>query len=160
VQAFGEDDNRLLDETTVQGLDNVDWTESMTFPEQSWWFDYDFDANSPDLTLFEPMAFSEPFSLPSQDTSQLLPHDPILPGPEIQRAWFTYIDDSNSSGTRQGRVAQQPSTLANGSNTYELDEEFRTRACEKLVAKLKVDPLPSTGLLVSGPGFADSATLG
>jgi hypothetical protein len=32
-----------------------------------------------------------------QDCSQLLPPDPTLPGSEIEKAWFTYIDDTMTS---------------------------------------------------------------
>jgi hypothetical protein len=142
-QALG---NKYVHEGLVGELGVVDWTPSTTFPDHSWWFDYDFDPSALDMSLFEPMAFPEPFTphVSSDEMLHLPPADRTLPGSEIQKACFTYVDHHRDPDTLQA----YPSTRTDNEN-YELDEEFRMRASQKLKNQLTVDPLPSTGLLVS-----------
>lgn len=122
------------------------WPQSIL--EQSWWLDYGFDPGSLNMSSFELMAFLELFSRNNAAfyDSQLPPYDRTLPGLEIQKAWFSYINDVRSSGT-VGQ--QQPSTAAKTSGPYELDEDFRLRAYERLKSRPDIATLPSTGLLVS-----------
>ena len=144
-------DYQVIDDSAIQNPGNTDEDCVPSLLDQSWWLDYDFDPNSLDVSLFEPMTLAEPFrqlNVPFNDC-QLLPHDRTLPGKDIHKAWFTYIPDSRSSDTLQGSAALQSSTPADNNGAYELDENFRIRACEKLTTCLNVDPLPSTGLLVS-----------
>lgn len=141
VLPLDENANRSTEEAIDPSLGNIDWTPHPTFPDQSWWFDFDFDTNSLDMSLFD--AF--PFQADLQDACQDLPPDQTtLPRREIQRAWFTHIDDTRSSET-----PHTGERFANDNNTYELDDDFRMRACQRLRNPLNVDPLPSTGLLVS-----------
>lgn len=149
-----EDIYQIIDDMTIQ--DAADTNDISPQPildlskptlDQSWWLDYEFDPNSLDMSLFEPMAFPELFSQHNSafEDSQLLSREMTLPGQEIEKAWFTHVNDSRNSDI----VGQQSSTPVKNGGSYELDEEFRLRACQRLKKRLDVDPLPSTGLLVS-----------
>ena len=146
--ALNEDINQVTDNRAIQELEAVDWAPLITGPDQSWWFDSDFEPNSLDMSLFEPF----PLQNDPQGCSQLSPPDPTLPRSEIEKAWFTYIDDTMTSETLQGSSPAR-STSARNHDTYELDEDFRMRACQRLSTHLNTDhlPLPSIGLLVSSP---------
>ena len=149
-QSLQERSNQFINTSMIEELGNDEWAQPATSPDQSWWFDYNFDPNSLDMSLFEPMAFSEPFSSHTlSEDSLLAPFDRTLPGLDTQKAWFTYIDRYRSPGTHIPHL----STIVNNNEGYELDEDYRLRACQILKNDLHVDPLPSTGLLVSSTAF-------
>jgi hypothetical protein len=135
---LNENANRTTEEAIDPSLSYIDSTPHGTFPDQSWWFDFDFDANALDMSLFDAFPFQAD---PQED---LPPDQPTVPRREIQRAWFTHIDD-----TRSSEPPHSSERFTNDNDTYELDDEFRMRACQRLRNSLNVDPLPSTGLLVS-----------
>jgi hypothetical protein len=135
---LNENANWATEEAIDPSLSYIDRTLQVTFPDQSWWFDFDFDANALDMSLFD----ASPFQADPQE--DLSPYQTTLPRREIQRAWFTHIDDTGSSEPPHGSER-----FTNDNNTYELDDEFRMRASQRLRNPLEVDPLPSTGLLVS-----------
>ena len=142
--ALNENFNPITDDRAIHELGVVDWAPLITAPDLSWFCDFEFEPNSLALTLLEPF----PLPYDQQDRSQLSPPDPSLPGSEIEKGWFTYINANLTSDPLQNN-SSSPLTLGEGSDHYLLDEDFRMRACQRLSTNLNVDPLPSTGLLVS-----------
>ncbi|KAE9372561.1 hypothetical protein N431DRAFT_558369 [Stipitochalara longipes BDJ] len=134
--SLNDNANRTIEEAINPSLNYIDWNPHVTCPDQSWWFDFNFDANALDMSLFDAFPFQA-------DPQEDLPTDQTtLPRREIQRAWFTHID-----GARNSEPPHSSERFTNENATYELDDEFRMRACQRLRNPLNVDPLPSTGLL-------------
>lgn len=133
-------------------LRNEEWSPSAPFRDQSaWWLDYNFDPNSLDMSLLDPVSLPDHFHREpaGQTIFDEVPSDRSLPGNDIQKLWFTYFDHSRILDASHENVGQRSRLMASTVDSYPLDEDFRTRVGRRLTPHLNVDPLPSTGLLVS-----------
>jgi hypothetical protein len=79
--------HQVVEDLVIQDRSEANDVWPQPILDQPWWLDYDFDPNSLDMSLFDPMISNELFSQNSAvfDDSQLPPVDSTLPGEEYEK---------------------------------------------------------------------------
>lgn len=134
------------------------WDPGNASSSQPWWLQHDLNLEAFDTSLFDFSNIDERWFQPLNSHSNAIPVDGTdtlqsqspttqsehLADDRVQKAWFTHVAEVDDAQNMENTHSER---LLETSNSFELGNSFRAKACQRLTTQQNADPLPSIGLL-------------